>query len=98
MNEYNEYKRLEAQRWKGFLDKIKGGTFIKYSKEQLKNNIGNDVKDKFNGTNFSANNEIEKNVSNTIGELSIKSKEKDINSVSDYIIFGRENTSKSNLL
>ena len=82
-----------------FLDIIKGGTCIKFLKEQLKDKIGNSIKDKFNEKNFSFKNEIEDVVSNTIGKLlSIKSNKKDINYLSKNITYGRDNISKSNLL
>ena len=36
--ENKEYKKMQEQRWKGLIDKIRGGTFNKYLKEQLKDN------------------------------------------------------------
>ena len=69
--ELYEYKKLQEQKWRGIIDKIKGGTFNKFLKEQLKDNVGNDIQEKFNEKNVIANNEIEKDVLKTIEDLKL---------------------------
>lgn len=96
--EFNEYKKLTEQKWKGLIDKIKGGTFNKFLKEQLKDNVGNDIQEKFNDKNINANNEIEKDVLNSFEKYKLKYTKNEISLISKYITFGKENIFKSNLL
>ena len=96
--ELGEYKQLQEKKWRGFIDKIKGGTFSKFLKEQLKDNINNDIKEKFNEKNQKPNDEIEKEVLTTINNYKLKFNKNEISLISKYITFGKDNLSKSDLL
>jgi len=96
--ESREYKKMTQKRWSGLLDMVKGGTFSKYLKDQLKDNIGNDIKEKFNEKTVKPNENIENEVKSLNNTQKLKLSEKDIKLISKYITFGKENLSKSNLL
>ena len=97
-HELGEYKKLQEKKWKGFIEKIKGGTFSKYLKEQLKDNIGNDIQDKFNEKTIETSKEIEEEITNLINKLKLKLSKSEITLISKYISFGKDNISKSDLL
>ena len=96
--ESREYKKMTQKRWSGLIDMVKGGTFSKYLKDQLKDNIGNDVKEKFNEKTVKPNENIENELKTLNNIQKLKLSEKDIKLISKYITFGKENISKSNLL
>ena len=97
--EHKNFKKLIEKAWKmrgG--DKIKVGTFNNYIKKQLKDNIGNDIKTKFDEKIVKENQGIEKEVRNFISLKKLKFSEKDIKLISKYITYGKENLSQSDLL
>ena len=96
--ESREYKKMTQKRWSGLIDMVKGGTFSKYLKDQLKDNIGNDVKEKFNEKTVKPNENIENELKALNNNKKLKLSEKDVKLISKYITFGKENISKSNLL
>ena len=96
--EYNEYTKLKEQKWRGLIEKIRGGTFNKYLKEQLKDNIANDIQKKFNEKEININEDIEKEVKETLGGLNLKFTTKEITLITKYITFGKDNIVFSDLL
>ena len=96
--EYNEYTKLQEQKWRGLIEKIRGGTFNKYLKEQLKDNIANDIQKKFNEKEININEDIEKEVKETLGGLNLKFTTKEITLITKYITFGKDNIVFSDLL
>ena len=97
-HEYNEFLKLQEDLWKGFIEKIKGGTFNKYLTDKLKDNIKNDIPDKFNESSIEPNEEIVNSIKEIIKFNNLNFKEKEINLISKYITLGNENISKSDLL
>lgn len=97
-SESKNYKDLQEKKWKGIVEKIRGGTFVKFLKEQLKDNIGNDIKEKFNEKNVKENKDIEQEVKDVNESKQLKMNKNDIALISKYITFGKENIPKSNLL
>ena len=96
--EFKEYQKLQQKKWQGLVDKIKGGTFNKFLKEQLKDNIGNDITEKFNEKNINPNEEIKNDIKEIVNSKKWKFNNKDLELIVKYITFGKENISNSNLL
>ena len=96
--ENKEYKKMQEQRWKGLIDKIRGGTFNKYLKEQLKDNIITDIPEKFNEETVKCDVKVEEEVSQSLKKLNTKFTKKEINTIAKYITFGKENILNSDLL
>ena len=96
--EYGEYRKSKENKLKGLIEKIKGGTFSKYLKEQLKDNIKTDIADKFDQDNINADKNIFESVKNFNIDKQLKLNEDDIKLIAKYITFGRENLPKSDLL
>ena len=97
-DEYEEFLSLIEKKWKGKIDKIKGGTFNKFLKEKLKDNIKNDILENFNEKTALVNPEVEKIVSNVNDEYKLKLNKNDIILICKYITFGMDNILKSNFL
>ena len=96
--EYNEYLLLQEKLFRGLLDKIKGGTFNKYLNDILKDNIKNDIPDKFNDKLVEPNLSIKESVEKIIKDYSLKFKEKELDLIVKYITFGKQNLCNSDLL
>ena len=97
-DEYEEYLSLLFQKWKGKIEKIKGGTFNKFLKEKLKDNIKNDIIDNFDEKTAIVNKEVEKEVLNIIDEYKFKFNKNEITTICKLITYGKDNFLKSNLL
>ena len=95
---YDTYNQLKEGKFKGYIDKIKGGTFIKYLKERLLDDVKNDIKEKFDEKKVIQNSDIENDVSNILTYNKIKCTKNDISLIAKYITFEKENLCKSNLL
>ena len=95
---FKDFKKLEENSYKLMDNKIKVSTFNEHLKKQLKDNIGNDIKVKFNEKNVKENDIIEKEVRDFISLKKFKFPEKDIKLIAKYITYGNENLSQSDLL
>ena len=96
--EYNEYLLLQEKLFRGLLDLRKGKTFNKYLIDTLKDNIKNDIPDKFNEKLVEPNKSIKESVEKIIKQNSFKFKDKELDLIIKYITFGKQNLCNSNLL
>ena len=96
--EYFKYLKLFEQLNKGQIDKMKGDSFNKFLMGQLKENIKEDIEDKYNEKEIKLNKEIKGEINKEIEKYQFVFKEKDIDSIVKYITFSRNNLCKSVLL
>ena len=97
-HEYMGYLKLFENFNKGQIDRLKGGNFNKYFMELLKSNIKKDIVDKFNEKEIRINKQLKEEVNKEIKKYQFPFKEKEIDLISKYISFAKNNISKSDLL
>lgn len=96
--EFKEYKSFVESAWNGNKPKEKVGKFIDLLKKHLKDNLGNDIIKKIDLNLVQENEGIEKGVRSFLASKKLKFSEKDIKLIAQYITYGNENISQSDLL
>ena len=95
---YYDYNQLKEGQLKGLINKNKGGTFIKYLKNRLLDDVKNDIKEKFDEKKVIQNSDIENDVSSILSYNKIKCTKNEISLIAKCITFEKDNLCKSNLL
>ena len=97
-SEFDQYLRLQEQLSKGQIDSIKLGSFNKFFLNQLKENIKNDIKDKFIEKDIRLDKLLKEEIKSELTKYKVLINEKELELISKYISFSRQNLSKSDLL
>ena len=101
--EYKGFMKSQEQFWKGYLDKIKGKTYLKYLSEKLKENIRTDIITKFDEKKINIDSGISDLIEKIIkdhSEYKIEPKKngKDLTKINKYLAFASNNLKESILL